>query len=115
MLQSLSQSLDQFDQAVGQETDGRRAHVGNERGARRHGGRLTQVVRLMDGLNRYRFADDPNSLAEWESASKVVGPPRSSGGKPVPSTSEGCSGRRRWYLTTPERRRTLAPHTHTFI
>jgi len=30
----------------------------------------------MDGLNRYRFADNPDSLAGWESASNVVGPPR---------------------------------------
>jgi hypothetical protein len=43
------------------------------------GEELTQVVRLMDGLNHFRFADDPNSLAGWESASNVVGPPRSGG------------------------------------
>ena len=53
---------------------------------------LIQVVRLMDGLNRYRFADDANALAEWMSASNVVGPPRSSSGKPAPSTSEGVVG-----------------------
>ena len=33
---------------------------------------LIQVVRLMDGLNRYRFADDADSLAEWVSASNTV-------------------------------------------
>jgi hypothetical protein len=39
----------------------------------------TQVVRLMHGLNRYRFAHDPESLAEWESARNVIGPAKSEG------------------------------------
>jgi len=79
VLQSLSQSLDQFDQAVGQGTDGRRAHVGASAELDALGEELTQIVRLMDGLNRYRFADDADSLAGWESASNVIGPPRSGG------------------------------------
>ena len=45
--QSLSQSLDQFDQAVGQGTDGRRAHVGASTELDALGDELTQVVRLM--------------------------------------------------------------------
>ena len=92
VLQSLSQSLDQFDQAVGQGTDGRRAHVGASAELDALGEELTQIVRLMDGTNRYRFSDDPNALAEWENASNLVGPPRSSGGNSVPSTSPGVVG-----------------------
>jgi hypothetical protein len=79
VLQSLSQSLDQFDQAVGQGTDGRRAHVGASAELDAVAEELTQIVRLMDGLNRYRFADDADSLAGWESASNVIGPPRTGG------------------------------------
>jgi hypothetical protein len=30
----------------------------------------------MDGLNRFRFANDPESLAAWESASNTFGPVR---------------------------------------
>jgi len=40
----------------------------------------------MDGANHYRFADDADSLAGWESASNVIGPPRS-GGQPVGRSS----------------------------
>jgi hypothetical protein len=74
VLQSLSQSLDQFDQAVSQGTDGRRAHVGASAELDALAEELIQVVRLMDGLNRYRFADDADSLAGWESASNTVWP-----------------------------------------
>lgn len=30
----------------------------------------------MDGLNRVRFAGDPDLLAAWRSASNVIGPSR---------------------------------------
>lgn len=87
VLQSLSQSLDQFDQAVEQGTDGRRAHVGASAELDALAEELIQIVRLMDGLNRYRFANDPESLAQWESARNVVGPPRSDGKATLPDTA----------------------------
>jgi hypothetical protein len=33
---------------------------------------IRQLVELMNGLNRYRFAADPEKLAAWESARNVV-------------------------------------------
>jgi hypothetical protein len=36
-------------------------------------GSTPQIVRLMDGLNRYRFASDSESLASWESARNTIG------------------------------------------
>ena len=48
------------------------------------------MVKLMDGLNRFRFAKDPESLAAWESASSVVATPRpASEPKVEPGTPEG--------------------------
>lgn len=82
VLESLSHSLDEFDQAVDQGIDGRRAHVGASAELDALADELTQTVRLMDGANHYRFADDPDALAGWESASNVIGPPRS-GGQPA--------------------------------
>ncbi len=32
------------------------------------------MVRALDGLIRYRFAGDAETLAAWESASNVAGP-----------------------------------------
>ncbi|HET9466335.1 MAG TPA: hypothetical protein VFO71_12435 [Gemmatimonadales bacterium] len=72
VLESLARSLDEFDKAVGQGTDGRRAHVGASAELDAVADELGQIVRLMDGLNRFRFADDATSLAEWVSASNTV-------------------------------------------
>jgi len=42
----------------------RRAHIGASAELAAVAEELIQVIRLMDGLNRYRFADDADSLAE---------------------------------------------------
>jgi hypothetical protein len=88
VLVSLSQSLDQFDQAVEQGTEGRRAHVGASAELDALAEELTQTVRLMDGTNRYRLADNPNSLAEWASARNVIGPAKTGGGGPSDGRTE---------------------------
>jgi hypothetical protein len=44
----------------------------------------------MDGLNRLRFANEPELLAAWESASNVVQAPRST--KAVPAQGQLSPG-----------------------
>jgi len=78
-LESLNQSLDQFDQAVERANSGRRAHVGARAELDALADEVGQVARLMDGSNRFRFANDPELLAGWQSASNTFGPPRSAG------------------------------------
>jgi hypothetical protein len=75
-LESLTQALEQFDRAVEWGTAGRRAHVGARAELEAIADEVVQVVRLMDGTNRFRFAKDPESLAAWESASNTFGPVR---------------------------------------
>ena len=75
-LQSLTQALEQFDRAVERGTAGRRAHVGARAELHAIADEVLQVVRLMDGTNRFRFAKDPESLAAWESASNMAWPMR---------------------------------------
>jgi hypothetical protein len=43
------------------------------------GGEVVEIVRVIDGLNRVRFAGDPDLLAAWRSASNIIGPARSGG------------------------------------
>jgi hypothetical protein len=82
VLESLVGALDQFDQAVEQGTEGRRAHVGASAELDAVADEIVQIVKVMDGLNRFRFAEDSESLAAWESSSNTFGPPRSTGLKP---------------------------------
>jgi murein DD-endopeptidase MepM/ murein hydrolase activator NlpD len=79
VLQSLSAGLGQFDQAVAQGAEGRRIHVGAAVELDVVGGEAVAIVRVIDGLNRVRFAEDPDLLAAWRSASNVIGPARTGG------------------------------------
>jgi hypothetical protein len=89
MLLDLSHSLDQFDQAVEQGTDARRTHVGASADLDALSDELIQIMRLMDGSNRYRFSADPDSLAEWESARATFAPSRTAVPPTTPPPSPG--------------------------
>ncbi len=86
-LDSLVSALDEFDRAIQRGTDGRREHVGASAELESVGDEVVQIVRVMDGLNRFRFANDAEALAAWESASNTLGPMRSSSIKPAPEPS----------------------------
>jgi hypothetical protein len=77
VLDSVAQALEQFDEAIVQGTEGRRAHVGASAELKHVADEIVEVVKLIDRFNRYRFANDANTLAGWESASNVIVPGRS--------------------------------------
>jgi hypothetical protein len=79
VLESLTEGLGQFDQAMAQGAEGRRIHVGAAVELDVVAGDAVQIVRVMDGHNRVRFAGDPDLMAAWRSASNVIGPARSAG------------------------------------
>jgi hypothetical protein len=74
LLDSLVKNMNQFDQAVGQGAEARRAHVGASAELDAIGDEIVHLVKVMDTLNRSRFAGTVEVLAEWESASNVFGP-----------------------------------------
>jgi hypothetical protein len=76
VLQALAVALDQFDTVVEQGSHGRLAHVGASAELDTVADEVMQVVKVMNGLNRFRFANAPESLAAWESASNTVATPR---------------------------------------
>jgi hypothetical protein len=98
-LENLAKALEQFDQAVEQSADARRAHVGASAELDAVTDELVQVSRLMEGISRARFEHDPDALAQWQSASNVIGPPRSgrqpggrSGGQVTPPSAPPQGG-----------------------
>jgi hypothetical protein len=74
VLENLVQALDQFDAVLEQGLEGRRKHVGARAELKTVADEVVQVVRVLDGLIRYRFMTDAEALAAWESASNVAGP-----------------------------------------
>jgi hypothetical protein len=75
-LGDLAKLLDKFDLAVDQGIEARRAHIGASADLDALSDELTQVTRLLDGINHSRFSENPDALAEWVSARNVNGPPR---------------------------------------
>ena len=75
VLDEFVQMLDQFDEAVALGNDGRTAHVGATRELRSVATEIVRTVRVMDGRNRQRFADQEQQLGSWISASTVLGSP----------------------------------------
>jgi hypothetical protein len=75
VLDDLGKALDEFDAAIAQATDGRRAHVGASAELDSVADEIVQIVRVLDGVNRVRFANDAEQLAAWESAINIVGGP----------------------------------------
>jgi hypothetical protein len=83
VLESLGQSLDQFDEAVERGAEGRRLHIGAAADLEAIAAEVVRIVKGLDGYNRFRFTPQPDLLAAWSAASNVVGPPRT-GGQPAP-------------------------------
>jgi hypothetical protein len=96
VLDDLVTMLDKFDQAVMQGVEARRQHVGASADLEAIADKIVQVVQMMDGFQRLRFARDPERLAAWESASTVFATPRSSataeGGPESGSSGSGTPG-----------------------
>lgn len=76
VLVNLAQTLDQFDAAVESGVTGRQTHVGASAELQAVADEIFQIVQVMDGLNRYRFMNDLELLAVWDSASSVLAAPK---------------------------------------
>ena len=76
VLSGLQVALDQFETAVEQGAAGRLTHIGATAELDTVGEEVVQIVKVMTGLIRVRFAAQPELLVEWESASNVVAAPK---------------------------------------
>ena len=92
VLENLVQTLDQFDAAVESWGGGRQAHVGASAELKAVADEVVQIVQVMDGLNRYRFMNDAELLAAWESASNVLATPKNGAPRPGPGTTPPAGG-----------------------
>jgi hypothetical protein len=81
VFENLIQALDQFDAAVESGKQGRQLHVGASAEISAVADEVVEIVRVLDGLNRYRFRNDPKLLAAWDSASNVLATPKNGASK----------------------------------
>ena len=91
-LQALTQSLNEFDAMVKQGSDSRIAHVGASFELNEVADEVVQVVKVMNGLNHFRFARDGELQASWQTASNVVATPHPAAEKAGPPVSPSAAG-----------------------
>jgi hypothetical protein len=88
VLAQLGEMLDQFDAALALGNDGRTAHTGATAELSALATEITRTVRVMDGRNRQRFAENQQLLGSWLNASTVLGTPRRAPGGDAPAGGE---------------------------
>ena len=88
MLSGLRVALEQFQSVVEQGNAGRLAQVGASADLVAVADEAVQVVKVMTGVVRVRFASQPELLGAWESASNIIGPPRQQDDDPTPPDGE---------------------------
>jgi hypothetical protein len=91
-LDALTALAAQFDGEVERGLNGRRAHVGARSELEAISDEVIQRVRQLDGLVRFRFAEDAESTASWRSASNTFGPSRLGGGEAEGRRGGGSTG-----------------------
>jgi hypothetical protein len=89
VLDKFVELLDQLDEAVARGNEGRAAHMGATRELKTMWVEIGRTVRVMNGRNRQRFAEDQQVLGSWISASRVLGTPRPGTESPEGGTPGG--------------------------
>ena len=89
LVDDLATALAQFEKTLEATRAGRRDHVGASADLQAVITEITEEVRVLDGLVRYRFSDNAELMGAWASARDVLGPFRSRSEPPTQPTNEG--------------------------
>ena len=76
LLEDLAAAVDEFDASVAETSEAKQDHVLARAELEQLAAEVTQIVGMLDGINRYRFERQPELLVAWESAKHVVVGPR---------------------------------------
>ncbi len=77
LLDDLRQAVDELDASVEETVESKQRHILARSELRTMSDEVMQLVGVLDGINRYRFAREPQLLAAWDRAKHVVGGRRS--------------------------------------
>jgi hypothetical protein len=84
LLDDLAAAIGEFEQTLEASRTGRRDQVGASADLDAVIADITDQLRLVDGLVRYRFGDDAELMGAWASARNVLGPFKAKAGPEVP-------------------------------
>ena len=94
LLDDLHGMVAKFEAALEAIRTGRRDHIGARTDLGVITAELLGQVKVLDGITRYRFGDDPEVMAEWKAVRRVPGqagqsPQGPEGSAAVPPTGDG--------------------------
>ena len=89
LLEDLTAAITEFEQTLEATRAGRRDHVGASTDLGAVLSEISEQVRLLDGLVRYRFGDNEELMGAWTSARSVFGPRRSHAEAPADGGAPG--------------------------
>ena len=94
LLDDVSRLVGEFDTASEAARVARLEHIGARADLEAATAELMEQVKLLDGINRWRFGKDPKLLVEWNAAKHVAGAgavaARERGDRATPSTGDGA-------------------------
>src|SRR5690349_1572025 len=95
LIDDLTATVAKFEQTLEATRAGRREHVGASADLKSVLGEISEQVRLLDGLVRYRFSDNAELMGAWASVRDVLGPFRSKGESPAQPAQPAIEGQTR--------------------
>jgi hypothetical protein len=82
LLPDLDRMIAEFETATTAALTGRRDHIGARADLEVVSDELMEQVRVLDGINRYRFGNDRNLMTEWNAVRQLAGGPKAHGTPP---------------------------------
>ncbi len=89
LLDDLRKAVDELDASVEETVESKQRHILARSELRTLSDEVMQLVGILDGINRYRFAREPQLLAAWDRAKHVVGTPVVEADPPAPEPPAG--------------------------
>src|SRR2546430_4521783 len=77
LIDDITAAIEEFEQTLEATRAGRREHVGASADLRAVMAEISDQVKVVDGIVRYRFGDNTELMGAWASAHNVAGPFRS--------------------------------------
>ncbi len=74
LIADLDKAIAEYEAAIERSSAGKRAHIGANAELGVVLRQIMLIVKLLDGLNQYRFENDAERLAAWNSARNIPGP-----------------------------------------
>jgi hypothetical protein len=97
LLDDLDRMASEMETAIETVRTGRREHIGARADLESITAELVDQVKVLDGMTRYRFGDNPDMMAEWKAVKAIPGQPRNvvspppAGDGVVPPSSGGVA------------------------